>query len=169
MRSSRVLIPRLLPYLYEIRNNRGVGHVGGEVDPNHSDAETVMSTASWLMAELARVFHDVSLDEAQESVDALVERRHPLVWEIDGVKRVLDPTMKKGDQSLVLLYSTAGWTDVSDLFTWVEYSSIAMFRSRILQPLHKDRLVEYQAEDQRVKITPRGVSHTEFNFLNTNE
>src|SRR5262245_60982886 len=38
-RSLRVLLPRLLPFLYEIRNNRGVGHVGGDVDPNHEDAE----------------------------------------------------------------------------------------------------------------------------------
>src|SRR5207248_1326638 len=28
-RSLRILIPRMLPVLYEIRNNRGVGHVGG--------------------------------------------------------------------------------------------------------------------------------------------
>src|SRR5262249_37594630 len=34
-RSLRILIPRLLPFLYEIRNNRGVGHVGGDVSPNH--------------------------------------------------------------------------------------------------------------------------------------
>src|SRR4051812_18445095 len=27
-RSLRLLIPRLLPVLYEIRNNRGVGHLG---------------------------------------------------------------------------------------------------------------------------------------------
>lgn len=168
-RSLRILIPRLLPYLYEIRNNRGVGHVGGEVDPNHSDAETVMSTASWLMAELVRIFHNVPLDEAQESVDALVERRHPLVWEVDGIKRVLDPNMKKGSQSLVLLYSTAGWTDVADLCEWVEYSTIPMFRTRVLQPLHKNRLVEYHTGNQRVKITPLGVTHTEANLLSKHQ
>jgi len=32
-RSFRILIPRLLPSLYEVRNNRNVGHVGGEIDP----------------------------------------------------------------------------------------------------------------------------------------
>ena len=31
-RSLRILIPRLLPALYEIRNNRNVGHVGGDVE-----------------------------------------------------------------------------------------------------------------------------------------
>src|SRR5688572_1617967 len=33
-RSLRILIPRLLPALYEVRNNRNVGHVGGDVVPN---------------------------------------------------------------------------------------------------------------------------------------
>ena len=37
-RSFQILIPRILPALYEIRNNRGVGHVVGDVDPNHINA-----------------------------------------------------------------------------------------------------------------------------------
>lgn len=36
--SVRVGIPRVLTGLYEIRNNRDSGHVGGEVDANHMDA-----------------------------------------------------------------------------------------------------------------------------------
>jgi hypothetical protein len=39
--SLRILIPRMLPALYDIRNNRGVGHVGGDVDPNLMDATVV--------------------------------------------------------------------------------------------------------------------------------
>src|SRR5690606_7567903 len=42
-RSLRIQIPRLLPYLYEIRNNRGVGHVGGDVNPNAADSSAVVS------------------------------------------------------------------------------------------------------------------------------
>lgn len=34
-RSFQNLIPRILQALCEIRNNRGVGHTAGEVDPNH--------------------------------------------------------------------------------------------------------------------------------------
>src|SRR5687768_3642582 len=54
-RSLRVLIPRMLTALYEIRNNRNVGHVGGEVDPSHLDATAVLSMSSWVVAELVRV------------------------------------------------------------------------------------------------------------------
>src|SRR5258707_12835883 len=72
-RSFQILIPRLLPALFEVRNNRGVGHAGGDVDPNHMDAVFVLSSCNWVMAELVRVFHDVSVAEAQTFVDKLVE------------------------------------------------------------------------------------------------
>lgn len=160
-RSLRILIPRLLPYLYEIRNNRGVGHVGGEVDPNYADAEAVVSMASWTMAELVRVFHNVSLDEAQSTVEALVERRHPLVWRVGNIKRVLDPTISKADQTLILLYSESGWTDVATLCSWVEYSNLSMYKSRILKLLHQNRFVEYQAAELLVRISPLGVRSVE--------
>src|SRR6266851_1018203 len=71
-RSFQILIPRLLPALYEVRNNRGVGHIGGDVDPNHMDATFVISSCNWVMAELVRVYHDLSTNEAQEIVDTLV-------------------------------------------------------------------------------------------------
>src|SRR5713101_513921 len=79
-RSLRILIPRVLLPLYEIRNNRGVGHIGGDVDPNFLDATSVYGMASWVLAELLRVFHGISTEEAQQIVDALVERKHPLIW-----------------------------------------------------------------------------------------
>ncbi|MHC4455277.1 MAG: hypothetical protein ACYSWS_11405, partial [Planctomycetota bacterium] len=47
-RSLRILIPRFLPPLYEIRNNRGVGHVGGDVDPNHMDSNAVLAISNWI-------------------------------------------------------------------------------------------------------------------------
>ena len=164
-RSLRILIPRLLPFLYEIRNNRGVGHVGGDVDPNHEDAEAVLSAANWVMAELVRIFHGVSLAEAQAAVDGLVQRRHPLVWAVSGTKRVLDPTMKKSDQVLVLLYSEPDWTSVAEVCEWVEYSSVSMFKSRVLDPLHSRRLIEHDGKSSRARITPLGVRTVEEQLL----
>src|SRR4051794_20994835 len=58
-RSFQILIPRLLPPLYEIRNNRNVGHVGGDVDPSFLDSSAVLSITSWVMVELVRVLHAV--------------------------------------------------------------------------------------------------------------
>lgn len=160
-RSLRIQIPRLLPYLYEIRNNRGVGHVGGDVDPNAADASVVIALASWVMAELVRVFHSMSLTAAQEVVDSLVARRHPLVWAVGGTKRVLDSSLKKADQVLLLLYSETSWTDVEQLRNWVEYANKTGFKSNVLVPLHKNRSIEFVQTDNVARITPKGVSEVE--------
>ena len=166
-RSLRILIPRALPALYEIRNNRGVGHAGGDVDPNFMDATAVYAMASWTLAELVRIFHGISTEEAQETVDALVERKIGLVWEVEHIKRVLDPGMKKEDQTLVLLYSRPAWVGDQELFNWVEYSTLTMFRKNILRVLHRKRLVEYDEKQHRARISPLGSNQVEQQVLKT--
>jgi hypothetical protein len=75
--SARITIPRVLFALYEIRNRRGVGHVGGDVNANHMDAEFVLAAAKWVVAELVRLFHTVDVRTATDVVDALVEKPFP--------------------------------------------------------------------------------------------
>ena len=89
-RSLRIQVPRVLTALYEIRNNRGVGHVGGDVDPNHMDAVVVLAMSKWIVAELVRVFHNVDTATATGITDALVEREVPLIWTTGDKKRVLN-------------------------------------------------------------------------------
>jgi hypothetical protein len=165
--SLRVLIPRVLPALYDIRNNRGVGHVGGDVNPNLMDATVVYGMASWTLAELVRIFHGVPTKEAQETVDALVERKIGLVWEVEKFRRVLDPAMGKGDQALVLLYLRPSWVDEQDLFAWVEYSTKTLFRRNILESFHKERLIEYDVNLRRAHISPLGSARVETQILKT--
>jgi hypothetical protein len=76
-RSIRIQIPRVLVGLYEVRNNRGVGHVGGDVDPNPMDARLVLESSKWLMAELVRLFHGTSVDEAQAIVECSLREPRP--------------------------------------------------------------------------------------------
>jgi hypothetical protein len=166
-RSLRILIPRMLPPLYEIRNNRNVGHVGGDVDPNQMDAIAVYSIASWVMGELVRVFHNVAIKEAQEAVDALAERKMPLIWEPGTVKRVLDTGLTAGNQTLVLLYQSLAWVPESELVASVEYSNATGYRSKVLVKLHKARLIEYDKAGQRARISPKGSDHVEKAILST--
>jgi hypothetical protein len=165
--SLRIMIPRTLPVLYEVRNNRGVGHVGGDVDPNFLDVTAVFGMASWVLAELVRIFHDVSTELAQAAVDALIERKHPLIWEVGDMHRVLDPKMEKRDQALLLLHQRSGWVSDEDLLNWVEYSRIGNFRKAVLRPFHAKRLVEYDEASKRVRISPLGVQVVEREILKT--
>lgn len=154
-RSFQILIPRLLPALYEIRNNRGVGHVGGDVDPNHMDALAVLSMSNWIMAELVRVLHSVHVDEAQALVDNLVERRVPIVWKGGNMKRVLDPSMPLKDQILVLLASTTGQVAVSDLLLWTDTKNKTYFL-KLLRQLHRKRNIEVSSDEATTHLLPPG-------------
>jgi hypothetical protein len=154
----------LLP-LYEIRNNRGVGHIGGDVDPNFLDSTAVYSMASWILAELVRIFHQVTTDEAQLAVDTLIERKIPLVWEFEDTKRVLSPSMSKSDQTLVLLHRHSDWVQEGELVRWTEYTNSTVFRTKVLVPLHKKRLIEHDRDGARARISPLGTKEVENRIL----
>jgi hypothetical protein len=104
-RSARVLIPRVMIGLYDIRNNRGVGHAGGEIDPNHMDATFVLYASKWLVAELVRMLHKLGIEEATAIVDALIDREFAWIWTDGKKKRVLRIGMTWKQQTLVLLLS----------------------------------------------------------------
>jgi hypothetical protein len=159
--SLRILIPRMLPALYDIRNNRGVGHVGGDVDPNFMDASAVYGMASWILAELVRVFHNVKTDEAQEAVDGLVERKTPLIWSAGTAKRVLDAKMTAVDQTLLLLHQATGWMSEADLLQSTEYRNPSLYRCNVLARLHKARKIEHDKAGKRAHISPSGSDYVE--------
>jgi len=154
-RSFKILIPRMLPALYEIRNNRNVGHVGGDVDPNHMDSVAVLSMCNWVMAELVRVFHGLTVAEAQKVVDALAEVRIPVVWSQGGIKRILRPELKLQEQILLLIAVSVPDVSSKELIEWIEYGDPKYFM-RTLRALHTKRLVEFTETTDRVKILPPG-------------
>lgn len=164
-RSLRILIPRVLLGVYEVRNNRGVGHAGGDVDSNKMDATLVYSSANWIMCELVRIFHGVSLNAAQQAVTALVERKVPEIWVVDGVRRVLETTLTSREQTLLLLYAEAGWVGADDLRSWIEYQNVTNYRNKILIPLHKERSIEFDQGKGRAQISPKGATEVETKIL----
>jgi hypothetical protein len=160
-RSLRIQVPRMLVALYEIRNNRGVGHAGGDVDPSHMDSVAVLYMSKWVVAELIRVFHNVSTAEATEAVDLLVERELPTVWSVDGKKRVLAEKLSQRDKTLLLLYSEPGAVREADLRTWVEAASASAYRRDVLRKAHSERLLEYDEMNRTVRLSPKGARYAE--------
>lgn len=164
-RSVRIQIPRMLTALYEIRNNRGVGHVGGDVDPNHMDAACVLQMSKWVVSELIRVFHNVSTQEACAAVEALSDRDLPLIWQVDGVSRVLDNSLSMLDKTLVLLYGEPSGLQEQDLVASIEHSNPSVYRRDVLRKAHKKRLLEYNASTKKTTISPLGIQHVETTIL----
>jgi len=166
-RSIRIQIPRMIIALYEIRNNRNVGHTGGDVNPNEMDAVTVLYISKWIMAELVRVFHNISIKDAESVVNSLVEKNVPILWEVDGKYRVLDSELKTKDQTLLILYAKNEMVNELDLVEWIEHSNPSIYRRDILRKLHKTRLIEYNESSKSAKISPKGILFVEKELLNT--
>ena len=159
-RSIRIQIPRMLIALYEIRNNRGVGHVGGDVDPNQQDGTVVVAMSQWIMAELVRVFHKVDLVTASAAVETLVQRTIPLIWEVNGSLRVLNPSLSARDKSLVVLYSVSGMT-ARKLAVVIEYKNLSRFRHRVVGKAHAEKLLNFDPQTDEIVLSPLGVRYVE--------
>jgi hypothetical protein len=159
--SLRVIIPRALVFLYTIRGKRGIGHVGGDVEANAIDTATIVRVADWIVCELIRVFHHLSLEEAQAIVDALSARNIPFIWEVGGVRRILRTDLDYKQMVLLLAYDNVDGVMVEDLFQSTEYSNLAMFKKSVLGLLHKQRFIEYDKQNECVYLSPLGVQHVE--------
>lgn len=160
-RSVRIQIPRMIIALYEIRNNRGVGHAGGDVDPNEMDATAVLYMSKWLMAEVVRVIHTFTTEEASNVVEALVERQVALVWRHESKKRVLKTGLTLKKNALLLLLSETGDVPEADLVSWLEHNNVTVLRRDVLRPGHKARLWEYDETVRTLRLLPPGIEAAE--------
>lgn len=116
--SIRLHIPRALRVVYDIRNKRDAAHLADNIDPNLQDAMLVIANIDWVMAELVRIYHSVSANEAQRIVETLVTRRAPVIQEFGKFLKVLNPKLQASDHVLLLLYqrgnSGATFSELSD-------------------------------------------------------
>jgi hypothetical protein len=160
--SARLILPRAIDFIYTLRNKRDIGHVGGDVDANEIDAATCVRAVDWCVAELIRIYHNLSLEEAQEILDSLVVRQLPVVWQVGGIKRVLLTNLTLKEQTLCLLYSDPHMAVPSEeLAKWLDIKRFTDYRSRVLQPLHKERLVEYDTSIETAVLSPTGAKRAE--------
>ena len=104
-----------------MRNKRGIGHVGGDIDANSIDTMAISRNADWIICELIRVYHKLPIEEAQDLIDSILVRSLPIVWEVAGKKRVLKDGLTAKQKALVLLYSEPNAAILTeDLCAWVE-------------------------------------------------
>ncbi|QKG71885.1 hypothetical protein [Erythrobacter mangrovi] len=154
-RGLRLLAARILPALYEIRNNRNVGHIGGEVSSNEMDATYALAASSWVLAELIRVFHVTTAEEAEHAVRQISELRTPVIWSSGEVRRVLKDGIKLEDE-LLLLIASAGNCSTEELIKWTETSNPTYLRKR-LRELHKNRMIE-ASNMNAIHTTPKAAA-----------
>ncbi len=162
--SIRFHIPKMLAVIYSLRNDRGISHIGGDVNPNHMDSVALLYISKWIISELIRIFNTLSISDAQNIVEKIIETEIPLVWKISNKKRILNNSLSFEDKTLVLLYSEYPKSiSEKDLIIWIEHSNNSIYR-KILVKLHKDRLIEYDKTSSLVSISPKGIKYIEQNI-----
>lgn len=161
--SARLTIPRVLVGLYDVRNRRGVGHVGGEVNANHMDATFLLHSCQWVMAELVRMFHDTDVDTATALVDALVDRTLPMIWQVGEVRRLLETGLSDRDAVLLLLYSEPKVATDKRLADHLE--KLPGNLRRVLRKLHDERFMEFKNAGDAARISPKGEKYVEETLL----
>lgn len=162
--SARMTIPRVLVGLYDVRNRRGVGHVGGDVNANHMDATFLLHSCQWVMAELVRMFHDTDVGTATAIADALVDRTLPIIWQVGEVRRLLDTALSDRDSVLMLLYNEPKGATDRQLADYLE-KRVDNLRARVLRPLHADRFIEFKNLGDVAVISPKGEKYVEESLL----
>jgi hypothetical protein len=164
--SYRLHIPRCLGAIYNIRNRRGVGHLSGDINPNRADALLIITIAEWVLAELYRINYTITLSKAQELVNNLVTRKLELVFDVNGVKRILNHSLKIKDQILILLYADNNqYLTIDNLCTHLKYKNKSYLKSKILSELDKKKMIEL-TEDEKVFLLPPGRKYVEDNYDN---
>lgn len=167
--SIRIIIPRAILVIYTLRNKRGIGHVGGDIEANGIDLSTIIKLSDWIIAEFIRIYHKMSFEDAQGIVDSINSKEIPSVWEINGKKRVLKKGLDYKDKIMLILYSDINNScAVEDLFEWTEYSNISLFKSKLLKGMHRENLVEFDKELNYAHLSPLGIAEVEQRILKTN-
>ena len=155
--SFRILIPRILKSVHNIRNKRGVGHIG-KVSPNEMDSTYILYATKWILSELIRLKSNLSILETQKLVDKIVKRQIELIWESKNkTKRILNPKMQASKQILVFLLDKSPLSE-KKLIKMVEYKNATNF-TKLLKYLHSKRLIEYCSDD--CEITDLGIAEAE--------
>lgn len=164
--SLRIVIPRCLLFIYTLRNKRGIGHIGGEIEANEIDAATVLRAADWCISELIRLYHKLSIEEAQCILDAIAVRQTSRIWSVGGKHRVLNPSLNYPDQTLLLLHSTNEYAvPIEELADWVEHPRLREYKTKVVDRLHKRRLVEWNRDSDTVILSPTGIQYVEDTLL----
>lgn len=142
----------LVRLLLDFRNNRDAAHLGG-FDANSMDTLFVLTSATWILCELVRVYGGYQMSEAQGIVDGLSAKEYPVIVEREGELFIARHDLATKQEILVLLTRDASATG-----PFVESKVGDTNKSRVRRSLREmvsEKLIG-QAANGDYFIMPRG-------------
>lgn len=152
----RILIPRITyAMIFDLRSKRGAVHVK-QIDPRHIDTALAVEAASWVVAELLRLFHSDNESLVAESMAALVRGNLPFVEVIAG-ELVVTCRTSCGVEILLLLASVRpGGMDRRTIGQSSKYTAPEV--TRALTKLAQERYV-HKVRDGNFYLTGSGEAY----------
>jgi hypothetical protein len=149
----RMLIPRIaLAMIYDVRSKRGAVHVK-EIDPRNIDVDLAAKAASWVVAELVRLYHVSSEAEVNTEMTALTRATFPLLETIKG-EDFVSRKVPVGIEVMLLLGKKGGdGATRSQLGKMSRYTSPRV--TEAVQELEKERLI-HKTGDGAFHLTGSG-------------
>lgn len=160
-RSLCMQVPKVLAALYELRNNRAIGHVSTDISPNHMDGELFLRGMKWVLGEMVRNYSQLALEDSHAVVEAVTARAFRIVWSEGDARRVLEPARTAAQKVLILLYHEGKPVPLVKLQAWVEYKNGTDFKRKVLRGLHKQALVHFDETANMISILPTGQTEVE--------
>ncbi len=157
-RSLRIQVPRILIGMYELRNNRSVGHVGSSVNPNIFDGEYFFRSSKWVVCELSRAICEGKGKSGEEGFYSSVNLSEiPIIWESSDIVRILKPDMTASEKTILVLAHYNSWIDIEYLRSCVEYKNKSNYKTKVIEKLHLQKFVEFSKDKNVVMILPPGI------------
>lgn len=154
--SLRVLIPKVAHSMaYEIRSKRGAVHVK-EIDPREIDASLCVQAASWVLAEMLRLYHLDSETAVAEAMTILMRVEMPLIETLGD--EVVVTAKVSCPIELLLLIGRCAPNGIDRKALGLSSKNGPSTVSKTLQRLGADRLI-HRSADARFHITGPGERH----------
>lgn len=154
--SLRVLIPKVAhSMVYEIRSKRGAVHVK-EIDPREIDASLCVQAASWVIAEMLRLYHVDSEAAVAEAMTVLMRAEMPLIETLGD--EVVVTAKVPCPVELLLLIGRCAPAGIDRKALGLSSKNGSSTVSKTLQRLGADRLI-HRTADGHFHITGPGEHH----------
>jgi hypothetical protein len=151
--SLRLLVPRIASsMMFDIRSKRGAAHVK-EINPRLIDVTLAANAASWVLAELVRLYHVADEKAVAEAMVVLMKGHLPLVERFEDEITVTTPLPPDTEVLLMVAASEPDGIDRKGLGLCVKHSAVAV--TRALQKLEKARHI-HKMKSGAIRITGPG-------------
>jgi len=160
--SIRFHIPKILRTIYDIRNRRGVAHIG-EFNPNSMDSNYVVSACDWILSELIRIYYTDDLINIENIIKSINEKNIPIIEEFGNDLLVLEPKFSVATKILLILYHKyPNVVLIEDLKNWIKTCSKSYITTVLIQLEKRAKIFK---KEKSVIITKKGINSIKSTLL----